>query len=112
METTPQTMQVEIVLEELDEGFWHAALANALTGAFGSGRFRFTARPEGAREEGFVGSPFSMPRASVAELADNVETDLEARVRLGELDTALTTAGWHSSPERGTHWWSLRYTKS
>lgn len=111
METTPQTMEVEIVLEELDEGFWHAALDNTLTGAFGTGRFRFTAHPGGSREEQFVGSPFTMPRASIAELADNVETDLEGRVRLGELDTALTTAGWRTSPERGSHWWSLRYTK-
>ena len=59
----------------------------------------------------FVGSPFTMPRTSVAGLADDVEVDLDARVRLGELDSALATAGWRYLPERGRHWWSLRYTR-
>lgn len=107
METTTQTIEVE--LEELDEGFWHAALASELAGAFGSGRFRFTARRPQDPAPRLVGSPFTMPRASVARLAEDVQRDLDARVRLGELDTALTTAGWHYIPERGPHWWSLRY---
>ena len=98
METRPQTRQtvIEIELEELD----------------GSGRFRFIARLANDPNTRFVGSPFTMPRASVAELAEDDQSDLEARVRLGELDTALTTAGWQDVAERGEHWWSLRYTRS
>jgi hypothetical protein len=112
METTPRTIEIEIKLEELDDGAWRAVPAGAPDDASGSGRFRFTARTGHAGGASFVGSPFTMPRTSLAELDDNVETDLDARVRLGELDTALTTAGWRTAPDRGGSWWSLRYVKS
>ncbi len=113
METTPRTVEIEIEieLEELDGGSWRAALANLPAGASGTGRFRFVARLPGDSTTGLVGSPFLMPRASVAGLADDGEADVDARVRLGELDNALTIAGWSHVPERGEHWWSLRYTK-
>jgi hypothetical protein len=96
METRPQTRQtvIEIELEELD-----------------GDRYRFIARLANDPHTRFVGSPFTMPRASLAGLSDDGESDLDARVRLGELDTALTTAGWLDIPERGEHWWSLRYTR-
>ena len=110
METKPQTRHIEIELEELDEERWRAAHPHARTSASGSGRFRFTARVPDDPTTRFVGSPFTMPRASVAELADDEQADLEARVRLGELDTALTTAGWQDVPDRGDNWWSLRYS--
>ena len=96
METSPQTRQsaTEIELEELDDG-----------------RFRFVARLPHDPQTRFVGSPFAMPRESLDGLSDDGEADLEARVRLGELDTALTTAGWQDAPDRGPHWWSLRYSR-
>lgn len=114
METSPRTRQtvIEIELEEFDEESWRPAPANALAAALGSGRFRFAARLPDDPHTRFVGSPFTMPRDSVAGLAYDEQTDLEARVRLGELDTALTTAGWQDLPERGQHWWSLRYTRT
>jgi hypothetical protein len=94
METSPQTQQAttEIELEELDDG-----------------RFRFLARLPGDPHTRFVSSPFTMPRESLDRLSDDGEADLEARVRLGELDTALSSAGWQDDPDRGPHWWSLRY---
>ena len=112
METTPRTAEIEIALEEFDEGFWRAALADPYTAASGSGRYRLVVRPADDPDAAFAGSPFTMPRSSVAGLADDGTVDLEARVRLGELDTALATAGWRPLPERGLHWWSLRYARS
>ncbi len=112
METTPRTAEIEIALEEFDEGFWRPALADPFATASGSGRYRLVARLPDDPDASFTGSPFPMPRTSVAGLADDSDADVDARVRLGEMDTALTTAGWHHVPERGRHWWSLRYAKS
>ncbi|MGN6575023.1 MAG: hypothetical protein ACTHKG_04995 [Nocardioides sp.] len=111
METTPRTATVEIALEESVQDVWRPASADQPAGAPAVGRFRFVARLSGDSVTLFVGSPFTMPRASVAGLADDVEVDLDARVRLGELDSALTTAGWRYLAQRGPNWWSLRYSK-
>jgi hypothetical protein len=111
METTPRTAEVEIWLEESDDGVWRPATTDHLSSASGPGRFRFVARLSGDSVTLFVGSPFAMPTSSLPGLADDVEVDLDARVRLGELDSALTTAGWRYLPERGRHWWSLRYSR-
>lgn len=114
MQTRPRTRQsvIEIEIEQFDDGFWRSTLADVSSGASDSGRFRFIARLPDDPGTRFVGSPFTMPRTSVAQLADDVQLDLDARVRLGEMDTALTTAGWQDAPERGERWWSLRYTRS
>ena len=117
METTPRTRKsvVEIEIEEFDDGVWRPARAVGVppeVEATDPIRFRFIARLPDDPATRFVGSPFTMPRTSVVELADDDQLDLEARIRLGELDTALTTAGWHDAPERGQRWWSLRYTRS
>jgi hypothetical protein len=111
METTPRTAEIEIVLEESDDGFWRLATAERATEPSDDARFRFVARLRDDDVTLLVGSPFSMPRASIEGLADDVEVDLDARIRLGELDSALTTAGWSYLPERGEDWWSLRYSR-
>jgi hypothetical protein len=111
METTPRTAGIEIALEELHEGGWRPATADRPADDAADGRFRLVARLSDDSVTLFVGSPFTMPWASVAGLADDVEVDLDARVRLGELDAALSTAGWRYLPERGRHWWSLRYSR-
>ena len=111
METTPRTAGIEIALEEFGDDAWRTASGDRPTDELVTGRFRFVARLSDASVTMFVGSPFTMPRASVAWLADDVEVDLDARVRLGELDSALTTAGWRYLPERGQNWWSLRYSR-
>lgn len=113
METSPRTAEIEIALEEsVDDGVWRPAADDAPTGGQPeSGRFRFVARLADGAVTLFVGSPFTMPRGSVEGLADDVEVDLDARVRLGEIDSALSTAGWRYVPQRGRHWWSLRYAR-
>jgi hypothetical protein len=115
METTRRATEVEIALEESDGGTWRdtsAAGAATSVDPDGTGRFRFVGRLRDDTVTIFVGSPFSMPRASLSSLADDVEVDLDARVRLGELDSALSTGGWRYLPDRGRNWWSLRYTRS
>jgi hypothetical protein len=112
METTRRTTEVEIALEESDDGTWRDTSADGSDGADGTGRFRFVARLRDDSVTMFVGSPFLMPRASLSSLADDVEVDLDARVRLGEIDSALSTAGWRYLPDRGRNWWSLRYARS
>jgi hypothetical protein len=111
METIQESMEIQ--LEQLDEGFWRSVLANALTGAFGRGRFRFTAKPSesGSSTQEVRGAEFGMTLSSAADLTDDT-ADPDARLRLNELDAALVAAGWRRAPDLGTHWWSQRYVRA
>ncbi len=105
---------VEVHLEELGQHSWVKALLNTFSGSYGSAQFRFVARPPGAThhpsQHVAVSSTFPVMRC--ADLDDTVEphTWLElARAGLQELDGDLVGRGWRRCPERGKHWWSLRY---
>jgi hypothetical protein len=58
-----------------------------------------------------TGEPFSMMRTSAAELSDGT-MEPGVRRRLEDLDKALKAGGWERMPDRGEHWWSLRYTRA
>lgn len=111
VETIHESMEIQ--LEQLDEGFWRSVLANALTGVFGKGRFRFTAKPSnsGSSTQEVPGAEFSMTLSTAADLSDDT-ADPEARLRLNELDAALVAAGWRRTPDLGFHWWSQRYERA
>lgn len=113
MERTQQIL--EIKLEELEEPFWRAALANSLTGAFGSVRYRFAGRVSSATGDGqdVVGSEFSMMRFQDLDDVSGSDPAMKpVREQLQELDNALRAAGWERLPTLGRHWWSFRYTKA
>jgi len=112
MQTTQQIL--EIRLEELDEPFWRAALANSLTGAFGSARYRFAGRLTSAAGDiqDVVGDVFPMMRfQSLDDISESDPSTKRAKERLRELDRAIRAAGWEPVPTGGRPWWSLRYTK-
>jgi hypothetical protein len=93
--STPTT--VEVHLEELGEHSWLKALANTLTGSYGSAQFRFVARPPGHEHHP----------------GDHVATGATFPVmrwqRLDELDDSLRALGWRRCPTAGRHWWSRTY---
>lgn len=105
---------VEVHLEELGQHSWLAALANTLTGTFGSAQFRFVARPRGAPDDRqahvCVGATFPVMRFQDLdnETEPNAWSDV-AHDRLAELDAELVRQGWRRSPTRGRHWWSTVY---
>jgi hypothetical protein len=111
METMHESMEIQ--LEQLDDGFWRSVLANSLTGAFGRGRFRFTAKPSNSESSTreVRGVEFGMTLSAAADLSDDT-ADPEARMRLGELDDALMAEGWRRTAGLGSHWWSHRYERA
>ncbi len=109
MQATQQRLEVE--LEELDRRFWSHALADAVTGAFGSGVYRFTGHVLSDDGYDVCGRAFAMARQD-AEVDDKPSaTGSRAVARLCELDEQLQDSGWHKNAELGQHWWSLRYTR-
>ena len=108
--------EVEVHLEELGQHSWWVALANTLTGSFGSAQFRFVVRPRGeedvSEEHEYVGATFPVMR--LQDLDDqrepNAWLDL-ARDRWRELDAELVGRGWRRSELHGPHWWSAVYDR-
>jgi len=90
------------------------ALANTLTGSYGSAQYRFVARPTGdehdARQHAVTGATF--PVMKLQDLDDLhlpnawIET---AQERLEELDAELQSHGWRRTTDDGDHWWSRTY---
>lgn len=114
MQRTRQAL--EIGLEQMGERFWLAALANTLSGAFGSGQFRFVGRVRtedgGESPDDVIGATFPMMRFHSLDDAPQPDGwEDTARERLHELDLAIREAGWQPEEARGDHWWSLRYTR-
>jgi hypothetical protein len=109
MQATQQKLEVQ--LEELDRRFWSHAVADAVTGAFGSGVYRFTAHVPSEDGYDVLGRPFAMARQD-AEADDRPNAaSSRALARLCELDEQLQESGWEKLAEIGQHWWSLRYTR-
>ncbi len=109
MQATQQTLEVQ--LEELDRRFWGNALVVGVTGAFGSGVYRFTGHVLSDDGYDLVGRPFAMARQVVEADDKPTATGSRSLTRLCELDEQLQEAGWHKTAELGQHWWSLRYTR-
>lgn len=51
---------LEVDLEEVQQPFWRAALANSLTGYFGSTQYRFVARSSDDENVRVLGTPFPL----------------------------------------------------
>lgn len=104
---------LQIHLEEVGRHSWKGALLSAVVGAGGGPLYRFVAAaPDAAHadtDHAAVGAQFPlMPFGDLADQTDDEWTTL-ARKRLHELDAELESTGWRRLPERGRHWWSLRY---
>jgi hypothetical protein len=110
--STPTT--VEVHLEELGEHSWLKALANTLTGSYGSAQFRFVARPPGHEhhpgDHVATGATFPVMRWQDLDDLHRPHAWIEtAEERLDELDDSLRALGWRRCPTAGRHWWSRTY---
>ena len=112
--TETSVQMVQIQLEEAGRRSWKSAASSAVLGAGGGPVYRFVAAAADLGNEGepvAVGATFPLlPFQDLDEQADFEWTDL-ARRRLQELGSELEAAGWSRRPERGRHWWSLRYER-
>lgn len=106
---------LEIHLEELGQHSWWKALANTLSGSYGSAQFRFVARPPGpddTADDHVLGATFPVMR--LQDLDDLHEPNAwvdTAQDRLRELDARLVGEGWEHRDAPSTHWWSLTYAR-
>jgi hypothetical protein len=103
---------LEIHLEEQQQPFWRAALANSLTGYFGSMQYRFVARSSADPEVCVAGARFALPRYLDPDDVDDVTGSVAiARERLDELEARLFDEGWTVTGTSGHHWWSRTYAR-
>lgn len=105
---------VEVHMEELGEHSWWKALANTLTGSYGSAQFRFVARPpcshHDVRDHVATGATFPAMRFQDMDDLHEPNAWIEvARERLEELDEELRGHGWQRVDRHGAHWWSRSY---
>lgn len=106
---------IQIQLEEAGCHSWKSALFGAVISAASFGPvFRFVAAAPGGShaETDHAGVSVNFPLAFLQELDDDTPDDKWIRLahqRLDELDAELVRIGWRRLPERGAHWWSLRY---
>ena len=113
--TTNPSSVVQSHLEEVGRHSWKDALLSAVVGAGGGPLYRFVAAAPSAAhtdaEHAAVGAKFPlMPLQDLTDQTDDEWTTL-AQKRLQELDAELESSGWRRLPERGPHWWSLRYER-
>lgn len=113
-DTNPSNV-VQIHLEEVGRHSWKDALMSAVVGAGGGPLYQFVAAapsaPHTGAEHAAVGAEFPlMPFQDPTDQTVDEWTTL-ARQRLEELDAELKSGGWRRLPERGPHWWSLRYVR-
>lgn len=104
---------IQIHLEEVGRHSWKSALFGAVMGAGGGPVYRFVAAaPIPAHQESdHAAASVRFPLQFLQDLDDEGSdkwTEL-ARRRLAELDAELVRIGWRRLPDRGPHWWSLRY---
>lgn len=105
---------LEVHLEEYGQHSWLKALANTLSGSYGSAQYRFVARPpgEGPHPSDHVVTGATFPVLRFQDLDDLrrpnawIET---AQERLEELDGELRALGWRQGGGTGQHWWSRTY---
>jgi len=102
---------LEVHLEEQQQPFWLAALANSLTGYFGSAQYRFVARSSDD-DVRVLGAPFPLLHFLDPDNEDDPFGALAiARERLDELQTQLVADGWTPTGRSGQHWWSRTYAR-
>ncbi|WP_374458038.1 hypothetical protein [Nocardioides sp.] len=106
---------IQVYLQPDRGSSWRSALLSAVIGAGGGPLYRFVAaspdRRHEAAEHTATGQRFALrPFQDLDTAADDEWADL-ARKSLAELDAELQRAGWHQLDDRGSHWWSVRYSR-
>ena len=114
MTTTREILEVH--LEDAGQRFWLAALANTLTGSYGSAQFRFVACQAGHEADPPVpvvtGATFPVMRAQDLDNLHQPNAWLDVALeRLAELDQQLVADGWERIDQGGRHWWSRTYAR-
>lgn len=105
---------LEVHLEALGQHSWVRAMADTLSGSYGSAQYRFVARPPAAahRAADHVVTGATFPVMRLQDLDDlhqpNAWIDT-AKKRLEELDDELVGRGWQRTHDGGQHWWSRTY---
>lgn len=109
-----RTKRLRVHLEDAGERSWAASLLNVLGGSYGSGQFRFVARPEGDRDvrQRVVGGTFPVMRWQDLDDRRRPNGWIElAEESLDELDRELRAQGWVATGSTGKHWWSRTYAR-
>ena len=111
----PHPAEVEVHLEYLGAHPGKRAVLAAVLGAGGGPVYRFVATvlglPHTTDDHAAVGANFPLLPFQDLEEQTNDKWVALARQRLDELDADLVGAGWRRRPDRGPHWWSLRYER-
>jgi hypothetical protein len=106
---------LEIHLEEVGQHSWVKSLLNLLGGSYGSGQFRFVARPPGpdtGQANHVLGATFPVMRMSDLDDRRRPNAWIEtAEERFAELDRQLVRDGWVRQPGEGHRWWSHTYRR-
>lgn len=106
---------LQVYLEPAGRSSVKAALLDAVIGAGGGPVYRFVATsPDTGRdaaEHAAAGERFPLQPFHDLDAEGDDEWTLLARRRLAELDVELQREGWRKREDRGTHWWSLRYSR-
>ena len=111
----PHAAEIELHLEHLGAHPGKRAVVAAVLGAGGGPVYRFVATalavPHTSDDHAAVSANFPLLPFQDLDEQTNDQWVALARRRLDELDAELVRTGWRRRPDRGPHWWSLRYER-
>jgi|SRR5829696_3509299 len=111
---TSQEQVLEIEAEDVGGTSPIASLLTTVFSQYGTGTFRFVARPRGAGPwrpaHAVIGATFPGTRPSIEDVAaQGAWVDIQ-RERFQELHQELVREGWRPA-DHGAHWWSVIYQR-
>ena len=109
---TSQEQVLEIEAEDVGGTSPSASLLTTVFSQYGTGTFRFVARPrgDGPQRHAVIGATFPGTRPSLENVAaQGGWVDLQ-RERFQELHQELVREGWRPAGH-GAHWWSAIYRR-
>jgi hypothetical protein len=111
---TSQEQVLEIEAEDVGGTSPIASLLTTVFSQYGTGTFRFVARPRGAGPQrparAVIGATFPATRPSLEDVgAQGAWIDIQ-RERFQELHQQLVRDGWRPAGH-GAHWWSAIYQR-